>query len=250
MGVQSFDPKVLETLERVHDPDKVGPILKAAAELGLESSLDLIYGAPNESLDSWKNTVEIAASMGTKHVSAYSLIVEPGTKLARQIKVGELPETDDDLDAEKFEIEDSIFQAHGLPWYEVANWGKPSKHNHAYWSSADWWGFGPGAHSHLSGNRFWNTKHPLSYQKQLANGSPVAGIEYIDARAKLEERLMLELRTSAGIPANVLAELGILDSTIKPFILDGSLKIDNQNLAVTAAGRLFVDRIVLQLLTN
>ena len=250
LGVQSFDPKVLATLERVHDPDKVGPILKAAAELGLESSLDLIYGAPNESLDSWRKTVEIAASMGTGHVSAYSLIVEPGTKLARQIKVGELPETDDDLDAEKFEIADQVFQANGLPWYEVANWGKPSKHNHAYWGSADWWGFGPGAHSHLSGNRFWNTKHPLSYQKQLANGSPVAGIEYIDARTNLEERLMLELRTSTGIPQTVLAELGILESTIEPFILDGSLKIENQNLAVTASGRLFVDRIVLQLLTN
>jgi putative oxygen-independent coproporphyrinogen III oxidase len=250
LGVQSFDPKVLATLERVHDPDKVGPILKAAAELGLESSLDLIYGAPNESLDSWRKTVEIAASMGTGHVSAYSLIVEPGTKLARQIKVGELPETDDDLDAEKFEIADQVFQANGLPWYEVANWGKPSKHNHAYWGSADWWGFGPGAHSHLSGNRFWNTKHPLSYQKQLANGSPVAGIEYIDARTNLEERLMLELRTSTGIPLKVLAELGILESTIDPFVLDGSLKIENQNLAVTASGRLFVDRIVLQLLTN
>jgi len=250
LGVQSFDPKVLATLERVHDPDKVGPILKAAAELGLESSLDLIYGAPNESLDSWRKTVEIAASMGTGHVSAYSLIVEPGTKLARQIKVGELPETDDDLDAEKFEIADQVFQANGLPWYEVANWGKPSKHNHAYWGSADWWGFGPGAHSHLSGNRFWNTKHPLSYQKQLANGSPVAGIEYIDARTNLEERLMLELRTSTGIPLKVLAELGIIKSTIDPFVLDGSLKIENENLAVTAAGRLFVDRIVLQLLTN
>ena len=250
LGVQSFDPKVLATLERVHDPDKVEPILKAAAELGLESSLDLIYGAPNESLDSWRKTVEIAASMGTGHVSAYSLIVEPGTKLARQIKVGELPETDDDLDAEKFEIADQVLQANGLPWYEVANWGKPSKHNHAYWGSADWWGFGPGAHSHLSGNRFWNTKHPLSYQKQLANGSPVAGIEYIDSRTNLEERLMLELRTSTGVPLKVLAELGILESAIEPFILDGSLKIENENLAVTAAGRLFVDRIVLQLLTN
>ena len=108
--MQSFDPKVLATLERVHDPEKVAPILKAAAELGLESSLDLIYGAPNESLDSWKTTVEIAASMGTGHVSAYSLIVEPGTKLARQIKIGELPKTDDDLDAEKFEIADQVLQ--------------------------------------------------------------------------------------------------------------------------------------------
>ena len=250
LGVQSFDPKVLATLERVHDPERVAPILKAASELGLESSLDLIYGAPNESMDSWKRTVETAVSMGTGHISAYSLIVEPGTKLARQIKIGELPDTDDDLDAEKFELADQLFQANGLPWYEIANWGKPSKHNHAYWTSADWWGFGPGAHSHLSGNRFWNTKHPLSYQKQLGAKLPVAGIEYIDTRTNLEERLMLELRTSTGIPMNVLVQLGIAVGTIQPFILDGSLKIESENLVVTASGRLFVDRIVLQLLTN
>jgi oxygen-independent coproporphyrinogen-3 oxidase len=250
LGVQSFDPKVLATLERVHDPEKVAPILKAASDLGLESSLDLIYGAPNESIDSWRRTVETAVSMGTGHISAYSLIVEPGTKLARQIKIGELPETDDDIDAEKFEIADQLFQANGLPWYEIANWGKPSKHNHAYWTSADWWGFGPGAHSHLSGNRFWNTKHPLSYQQQLAAKSPVAGIEYIDKRTNLEERLMLELRTSTGIPMSVLDQLGIGPETISPFTLDGSLKIESENLVVTASGRLFVDRIVLQLLTN
>ena len=250
LGVQSFDPKVLATLERVHDPEKVAPILKAASDLGLESSLDLIYGAPNESIDSWRRTVETAVSMGTGHISAYSLIVEPGTKLARQIKIGELPETDDDIDAEKFEIADRLFEANGLPWYEIANWGKPSKHNHAYWTSADWWGFGPGAHSHLSGNRFWNTKHPLSYQQQLAAKSPVAGIEYIDKRTNLEERLMLELRTSTGIPMSVLDQLGIGPETISPFTLDGSLKIESENLVVTASGRLFVDRIVLQLLTN
>lgn len=250
LGVQSFDPKVLATLERVHDPEKVAPILKAASDLGLESSLDLIYGAPNESIDSWRRTVETAVSMGTGHISAYSLIVEPGTKLARQIKIGELPETDDDLDAEKFEIADRLFEANGLPWYEIANWGKPSKHNHAYWTSADWWGFGPGAHSHLSGNRFWNTKHPLSYQQQLAAKLPVAGIEYIDTRTNLEERLMLELRTSTGIPMSVLDQLGISPETIDPFVLDGSLKIESENLVVTASGRLFVDRIVLQLLTN
>lgn len=250
LGVQSFDPKVLATLERVHDPEKVGPILSAASQLGLETSLDLIYGAPNESMDSWRKTVETAVSMGTGHISAYSLIVEPGTKLARQIKVGALPETNDDLDAEKFEVADQVFEANGLPWYEVANWGKPSRHNHAYWTSADWWGFGPGAHSHLNGNRFWNTKHPLSYQKELVNKMPVAGVEYIDARTNLEERLMLELRTSTGIPMSVLVELGVAESTIKPFVVEGSLKIEGENLAVTAAGRLFVDRIVLQLLTN
>ena len=192
--------------------------MKAAAELGLESSLDLIYGAPNESLDSWRKTVEIAASMGTGHVSAYSLIVEPGTKLARQIKVGELPETDDDLDAEKFEIADQVFQPTvflGMKSLIGANLRSIT----TLIGAALIGGFWPGCSFALKWESFWNTKHPLSYQKQLANGSPVAGIEYIDARTNLEERLMLELRTSTGIPLKVLAELGIIKSTIDPLFL-------------------------------
>ena len=249
LGAQSFDPDVLQTLDRIHDPKKVKPLVEAANQLGLETSIDLIYGAPGESLDSWKQTVSTALDLGTGHISAYSLIVEPGTKLARQIRSGELANTNEDLDAEKYAYADQAFSEAGLDWYEFSNWGKPSKHNQAYWRSQDWWGYGPGSHSHLSGNRFWNTKHPLTYQKQLETRVPVAGLEYLDTKTHLEERLMLELRTSVGVPLAVIEQLGISSEKLTEFVTSNQLQISGGQVQVTDSGRLFVDRIVLDLLT-
>lgn len=250
LGAQSFDPEVLKTLDRVHDPRKVAPLVQAANDLGLDASIDLIYGAPGESLDSWKQTVQEALEIGSGHISAYSLIVEPGTKLARQIKSGEVGQTDEDLDAQKYAHADAMFTAAGLGWYEFSNWGKPSRHNQAYWRSQDWWGYGPGAHSHLSGNRFWNTKHPLSYQRQLETGVAVAGLEHLDGRTHLEERLMLELRTSIGVPLSVISDLDISQQLIDQLLESNQVEIQQNNLVVTDQGRLFVDRIVLDLLTK
>ncbi len=250
LGAQSFDASVLETLDRKHDPARVAPLVQSAKSLGMDTSIDLIYGAPGESLDSWKQTVEKALSLGSGHISAYSLIVEPGTKLARQIRSGELAQTDEDLDAEKYVFADRAFTDAGLDWYEFSNWGKPSAHNQAYWRSQNWWGYGPGAHSHLSGNRFWNVKHPLTYQNRVTESTAVAGLEYIDKRTHLEERLMLELRTSAGIPMETLSELEIDPELLESCKDNGELTVIDGNLVVTDKGRLFVDRIVLQLLTN
>ena len=249
MGVQSFDPSVLKTLERVHRPELVAPLVTAAKDLGLATSVDLIYGAPKETMESWKETLGQAIELGTGHVSAYSLIVEPGTKLARQIKSGELPETDDDLDADKHKLADSMLSDAGLSWYEVSNWGEPSRHNQAYWRSCDWWGYGPGAHSHVSGNRFWNLKHPLTYQQAVASKAPVAGIEHIDSRTRLEEKLMLELRTKDGVGTSLLDSLQISDKAIDDFVERDLLQRDANVVSVTAKGRLFVDRTVLDLLT-
>lgn len=250
MGVQSFDSAVLKTLERTHRPELVADLVAAAKGVGLSTSVDLIYGAPKESLDSWKRTLNEAIDLGTGHVSAYSLIVEPGTKLARQIKTGELPETDDDFDAEKHQLADTLLSEAGLSWYEVSNWGEPSRHNQAYWKSADWWGYGPGAHSHISGNRFWNLKHPLTFQQAVATKSPVAGIEYIDEKTRFEEMLMLELRTKEGVSTSLLDSLKVHQETVDNFIKDELLAKSGNRLSVTAKGRLFVDRIVLDLLTN
>jgi len=250
MGVQSFDADVLKTLERVHRPELVAPLVSAAKNVGLATSIDLIYGAPGESIESWRHTLEAAVELGTGHISAYSLIVEPGTKLARQIKSGEVPETDDDLDAEKHQLADNILSEAGLAWYEVSNWGEPSRHNQAYWRSFDWWGYGPGAHSHISGNRFWNLKHPLTYQQAVATKTPVAGVEHIDARTRLEEMLMLELRTKEGVSTSVLEALQVSPHALEGFFAQEFLVIKNQRVSVTATGRLFVDRIVLDLLTN
>ena len=249
MGVQSFDEEVLAVLERGHSKDHVGPLVSEAKALGYEVSIDLIYGAPGESLESWKSTLLSALELGTDHISAYSLIVEPGTKLERKIRKGEVPATDEDLNAAKYELATEMMASAGLSWYEVSNWGKPSRHNSAYWASQDWWGYGPGAHSHLAGNRFWNQKHPASYQSALNEGLAVAGREELTSTQRLEEELMLGLRTIGGVPRTLVRELDIEPSRIAKSIAQGYLDLVDDRLVVSIKGRLVVDRLVLDFLS-
>jgi putative oxygen-independent coproporphyrinogen III oxidase len=250
IGVQSFDKAVLQTLDRTHDADLVPLVVQWAKAAGLRVSVDLIYGAPGESLESWTDTLQRAIALGTEHISAYALIVEPGTKLAAQIRRKEVAEPDEDLTAAKQELAGSMLEAAGLPWYEVANWGVPSIHNKAYWYSKNWWGYGPGAHSHINGNRFWNRKHPLAYQQAMAMGSPAQGIEFIDERTHLEERLMLELRCIDGTDLSLLKELSVNPGKVSAALADGLLiLLPNSKIAVSAKGRLLIDGLVLQLLT-
>lgn len=249
MGVQSFDESVLAVLERSHSKDHVAPLVQAAKGLGYEVSIDLIYGAPGEDLASWEMTLESALKLEIDHISAYSLIVEPGTKLERRVRRGELEAVDEDLNAAKYELATKMFESAGLDWYEVSNWGSPSRHNSAYWSSQDWWGYGPGAHSHLAGNRFWNQKHPVTYQNSLEQSLAVAGREELTREQGLEERLMLELRTSVGVPKTLLQELTINKAVMAQALADGHLTMDATNFRVTKSGRLIVDRLVLDLLS-
>lgn len=249
MGVQSFDDSVLAVLDRAHSKDQVAPLVKTAKQLGFEVSIDLIYGAPGETLVSWEQTLQRALELEIDHISAYSLIVEPGTKLARRVRAGELGEVDEDLNAAKYELATALMETRGLDWYEVSNWGKPSRHNGAYWASQDWWGYGPGAHSHLAGNRFWNLKHPTSYQAALQTGLPVAAREELTVRQQLEEQLMLALRTQHGVPRSLLVELGVSPKLVAEYLAHGLLTMDADRIWVTTAGRLLVDRIVLDFLS-
>ncbi len=166
IGMQSAVPHVLAALDRTHDPGNVRTAVAAARRAGLDVSVDLIYGAPGESLADWRTSLETALALDPDHVSAYALIVEDGTKLARQIRRGELPAPDDDLQAAMYETADDALTAAGLHWYEVSNWARDdahrSRHNLAYWRGTDWWGYGPGAHSHVGGLRWWNVKHPAA----------------------------------------------------------------------------------------
>ncbi len=249
-GVQSFDPAVLRTLDRTHDPELVPQVVEWAKQSGMKVSIDLIYGAPGESIDSWRQSVDSAVALDTHHVSAYSLIVEPGTKLAAQIRRGELVEPDEDLNAEKQELAAELFENAGLSWYEVSNWGEPSVHNKSYWYSRNWWGYGPGAHSHINGNRFWNKKHPLTYQQALELGSPAQGMEQIDERTHLEERLMLELRCIDGTDLSLLEALQVSKNKVADALAQGLLTLlPNSRIAVSSKGRLLIDGLVLQLLT-
>ncbi|MDQ3632871.1 MAG: radical SAM family heme chaperone HemW, partial [Actinomycetota bacterium] len=205
IGMQHAAPHVLATLDRVHTPDRAGAAAAQARTAGFEHvSLDLIYGTPGESADDWALTLDTALAAGPDHVSAYGLEVEPGTALAARVRRGELPLPDGDAMADRQAEADAALSAAGLRWYEVANHAASEqarcRHNLGYWRPHDWWGIGPGAHSHLAGERWWNVKHPSDYARRLAAGrSPAAGSEVLDPATRRFERIMLEVRLAEGL---------------------------------------------------
>ncbi len=253
-GMQSAVKHVLATLDRTHNPENLLQVTTWAQEVGFsEISVDLIYGTPGESLADWQTSIDAALALPITHISAYALIVEEGTKLAAQIKRGEVAQIDDDLTAEKYLVADKAFTAAGFEWYELSNWAKSgslSKHNLAYWLGDNWWGAGPGAHSHLNGKRFWNVKHPNLYKERvLANQSPVADSEVLEELQIESERLMLSLRLPSGVDKQSLNELQLAE--LSSYVESGHLDQANWNqgrATLTLDGRLIADRILRQIL--
>lgn len=250
IGMQSAVPHVLAALDRTHDPANVRTAVAAARAAGLDVSVDLIYGAPGESLDDWRASVETAISLAPDHISAYALIIEDGTKLARQIRRGEVPAPDDDLQADMYELGDDLLETAGFDWYEVSNWARSddqrSRHNLAYWQGTDWWGFGPGAHSHIGGVRFWNVKHPAAYAQRLAAGeSPAAGRETPDAEARTLENVLLRTRIREGLPVSELLGEGrhAVAALIADGLIDGPSALRGR-VVLTRRGRLLADAVV------
>lgn len=250
-GMQSAVPSVLATLERSHTPANVPAAVRAAKELELQTSVDLIYGAPGETMEQWQQSVQAAIALETDHISAYALIVEDGTKLARQIRSGELAQPDDDLQADKYEYADATFAAAGLTWYELSNWSRSpetqSHHNVAYWAGQDWWGYGPGAHSHVAGDRWWNAKHPTAYASRLAAGdSPEIGRETLTPEQKLEERILLESRLATGLDLELVSNKGQVAGLIAEGLIEGEAALRGK-LVLTLRGRLLADLVVRRL---
>ncbi|HEY5221807.1 MAG TPA: radical SAM family heme chaperone HemW [Microbacteriaceae bacterium] len=253
-GMQSAVPRVLATLDRTHDPQRVPQVVQWARQVGLQVSLDLIYGTPGESLADWQQSVDAAIACAPDHLSAYSLIVEPGTKLARQIKRGELVQPDEDLQADMYEFADARLSSAGFQWYEVSNWATDaahsSRHNLAYWLGHDWWGVGPGAHSHVGGIRWWNVKHPAAYaDRVLASLSPAAGRETLDAQTRDIENVMLRVRLREGIRIAALSEYGrrAVAGLIADELIDAKAALAG-TVVVTLRGRLLADAVVRRLL--
>ncbi|MDQ0825753.1 putative oxygen-independent coproporphyrinogen III oxidase [Arthrobacter sp. B2I5] len=255
-GMQSAVPHVLKVLDRTHTPSRVPQVVHWAREAGLAVSLDLIYGTPGESLADWRHSLETALSYGPDHISAYALIVEEGTKLAAQMRRGEVPGIDDDDHADKYELADQLITEAGLGWYEVSNWARTPeqacRHNLAYWRGDDWWGIGPGAHSHVGGVRWWNVKHPSAYANRLSQGlSPAAGRETLDAETRNMERVMLEARLQSGLDLSTLSAGGRHE--VAGLIADGLVDpaaAFHGRLVLTLKGRLLADAVVRRVLPD
>ncbi|MDO5285964.1 MAG: radical SAM family heme chaperone HemW [Actinomycetia bacterium] len=249
-GMQSATPAVLATLERVHTPGRAVAAVAEARAAGFEDvSLDLIYGTPGESLDDWRHSLEVALAGEPDHVSAYSLIVEEGTRLERQVRRGELPAPDEDDLADKYLLADELLSAAGLGWYELSSWARPGhlcRHNLAYWRSQDWWGIGPGAHSHVGGVRWWNVRHPVRYAAALAAGrSPGQAREVLDPQARRTERVLLELRLASGLDPAVLTAT---EQARAAELTGRGLLQPGYPLRLSRTGRLLADAVVRDLL--
>ncbi|WP_250445500.1 radical SAM family heme chaperone HemW [Actinotalea sp. C106] len=253
-GMQSAVPHVLATLERTHDPARVPEAVRWARDAGLAVSLDLIYGTPGESLDDWRRSVEAAVACGVDHVSAYALVVEPGTKMAVQVRRGELDLPDGDDQAAKYELVDDVLEAAGLTWYEVSNWARTPadacQHNLAYWRGADWWGIGPGAHSHVGAGqravRWWNVKHPRAYASRLEGGlSPAAGRELLGREEVGLERTLLGSRIREGLALGSLTGRArtAVAGLVADELLDGRAAVRGR-VVLTRRGRLLADTVV------
>ncbi len=256
-GMQSAVPHVLATLDRTHTPSNVAAGVDAATMAGLRSSVDLIYGAPGESLEDWRTSVEAALDLGVHHISAYALTVEPTTKMGRRIAAGTLPKPDDDDEAAKYELADELFTQAGLDWYEISNWARPgyeSRHNLGYWRNVDWAGLGPGAHSHyrchaMSSNgyglRSWDIAHPRLWGVAInEHRVPWADSERITAEENLEELIMLGLRMREGLDLECIDRVIAVDR-LTPMIEEGLVTVvDGRRVVPTRRGRLINDTVI------
>ena len=221
----------------------------------MQVSVDLIYGTPGESLDDWRRSLEAAVALEPDHVSAYALVVEEGTKLAAQVRRGVVPAPEDDDEADKYELADEVLSAAGFGWYEVSNWARSEqarcRHNVAYWSGTNWWGVGPGAHSHVGGVRWWNVKHPSAYAARLGAGeSPAQARETLTDDQRYDERVLLGTRLVEGLPVADLRGSGrtAVAGLIADGLLDGTAALRDARLVLTRRGRLLADTVVHRLL--
>jgi putative oxygen-independent coproporphyrinogen III oxidase len=251
LGMQSVSPRVLGVLDRVHTPNRSAAAAREALAAGFEHvSLDLIYGTPREDDDDLLRSVDTAVDTGVDHVSAYALVVEEGTALARRVRSGELAAPDDDVLAHRYELVDTRLSAAGLSWYEVSNWSRPGgecRHNLGYWDGGQWWGAGPGAHGYVGATRWWNVKHPNAYAEALAGSVlPVAGFEELGGDALHTEDVLLKIRLRQGLPVATLETAE--RERAERVVADGLLVADDDRLVLTPRGRLLADAVVRTLL--
>ena len=250
-GMQSAVPHVLATLDRVHSPGRPLTAVAEARAAGFEQvSLDLIYGTPGESLADWRTSLEVALSARPDHVSAYALVVEDGTKMATRVRRGELPLPDDDDLADKYLLAEELLSGAGYDAYEVSNWAvRPDaacRHNLGYWRGDDWWGVGPGAHSHVGGTRWWNVKHPAAYAARLASGqSPAQAREVLSAADQVLEQVLLEIRLAEGMPLDRLSVRG--RARVAALEARSLVTVTDDRLRLTLNGRLLADAVVREL---
>jgi putative oxygen-independent coproporphyrinogen III oxidase len=247
IGMQSSTKEVLRKLDRTHNPDNVSHSVDILKKSGFDNfSLDLIYGTPGESLNDWENSLKDAIALNPPHISAYSLVIEPGTKMGAQLNRGEISQVNDDEAADKYQLADEMLNKNNYSWYEISNWAKKDKeckHNLNYWLGNNWWGIGPGAHSHINGVRWWNHKLPKVWRELLEKqNSPALAREVLSEDQIRSEQIMLLSRLRTGLGNQELDE-----NRIENLIANQLATLDANKIVLTLKGRLLADEVFRQL---
>jgi oxygen-independent coproporphyrinogen-3 oxidase len=247
IGMQSSTKEVLKKLDRTHNPDNVSHSVDILKKSGFDNfSLDLIYGTPGESLNDWENSLKDAIALNPPHISAYSLVIEPGTKMGAQLNRGEISQVNDDEAADKYQLADEMLNKNNYSWYEISNWAKKDKeckHNLNYWLGNNWWGIGPGAHSHVNGVRWWNHKLPKVWRELLEKqNSPALAREVLSEGQIRSEQIMLLSRLRTGLGNQELDE-----NRIENLIANQLATLDTNKIVLTLKGRLLADEVFRQL---
>ena len=247
IGMQSSVKNVLQVLDRTHNPANVLNSVENIKNAGFSNfSLDLIYGTPGETLEDWSNTLKDAIAINPPHISAYSLVIEPGTKMGAQLSRGEIKAVSDDDAADKYQLAEKMLTDNGYTWYEISNWAKDNKecqHNLNYWKGNNWWGIGPGAHSHINGVRWWNKKLPKNWRESLEQDqSPALARENLTNEQIRNEEVMLLSRLKTGIN-----KADFDQKKVERLIADKLVNEVSGNLELTLEGRLLADVVFRQL---
>jgi len=250
LGVQTWDEATLKTLGRDHSPteaEETWGVLRDAKFPSL--NLDLMFSIPGQSLDVWRNTLEYTLASRPDHISAYNLNYEEDTDFFRRLKTGEF-QLDEDRDADFFNLAIDMIEAGGFEHYEISNYARPgyrSVHNEAYWLGEDYLGIGPGAFSTVEGKRWHNVKDTPRYiAMTLAGKNTKTDVEELTPEQRRTERFGLELRTTRGLPVDLIApESRKMLETLRG---QGLLTFDEQFVRLTRAGKPLVDPIAVALM--
>ena len=258
VGCQSFQPELLATLERHHDPSSVDRALKHLRDAGLDAfNLDLIHGVPGSTLEQWQDDLRRALDLGPAHLSCYGLKYEPNTPLTRKLELGRIKRLEEDLEAQMYEHTCRVLQQAGYDHYEISNWCRPGaacRHNLVYWRSGNWLAFGPSASGHLDGTR-WKNVPRLGEWLDSNPWTRIVDLERADASGRVGEHLMLELRLREGMSHQRLEELlgqsdpgGRRREAIELGLEKGILESSDEGLRLSDRGILLSDSLLSELI--
>jgi oxygen-independent coproporphyrinogen III oxidase len=258
LGVQSFNAEILHTLERHHSPEVAIDVIRRAAKIIDNVSLDLIFGVPGQTMDMWSESIDVAETLPLRHVSTYGLTFEKGTDFFRRQKLGQLLPVADELEREMYAVAMQRFSESGFQHYEISNFAQPGfecRHNMVYWAAQEYFAFGPGAARYINGQRSTNARSVTRWVNSWLKHQPaLQDSETLDEASKISEAVFLGLRRIGGINLSEFETTHGVDlrqshaAAFEANVANGLLEVVDNKLRLTAEGRFVADSVVVDFL--